>query len=105
MRDELQSVLTAARELPAPELPRLLGELAEIQATAMARLVAPAKVQSSDELLTVQEAAERLGCSENYLYRNHGRLPFVRRLGRSLRFSSCGITEYIGARKVRKSIP
>jgi excisionase family DNA binding protein len=100
MRNELQTVLTSARELPAPELPRLLGELEEIRATAMARLTMPVTVQSPDELLAVQQAAERLGMSKSYLYR-HPELPFVRRMGTALRFSSRGIDEYI-ARKGRK---
>ena len=34
MRDELQFVLRAARELPAEQLPRLLGELEEVRCTA-----------------------------------------------------------------------
>jgi excisionase family DNA binding protein len=98
MRDELQTALSAARELPAPELPRLLGELEEIRTTALARLSSPAPVQVRDELLDVKEAAARLGMSENYLYRNHGKLPFARRMGRALRFSSSGIDEYLRKR-------
>lgn len=99
MRDTLQSVLTEARELPAPELPRLLGELEEIRATALARLTAPATVSRPDELLTIEQASERLGMSENYIYRHSETLPFVRRMGRSLRFSSSGIDDYIHSRK------
>ena len=95
MRDELQNVLAAARELPAPELPRLLGELEEIRATALARLSAPSTAQQPDALLTVEQAAARLGLSTTYLYRNHSRLPLVRRVGKALRFSSAGIDEYI----------
>lgn len=95
MRNELQTVMMAARDLPAGELPRLLGELEEIRCTALARLTTPAAPQRPDELLTVEHAAERLGLSVDYLYRNHSRLPFTRRMGRSLRFSSLGIDEYI----------
>jgi len=62
----------------------------------MARLTTPpAAAQRPDELLTVEQAAERLGLSVDYLYRNHPRLPFARRMGRILRFSSLGIDEYI----------
>jgi excisionase family DNA binding protein len=100
MRNELQTVLTSARELPAPELPRLLGELEEIRATAMARLSSPAVAHLPDELLTVEQAAARLGVSKDYLYRNHSRLPFVRRMGKALRFSSSGMDDYI-SRKTR----
>jgi hypothetical protein len=95
MRDELQIVLGVARELPVNDLPRLLGDLEEIRCTAMARLTAPAASQRPDELLPVEQAAERLGVSVDYLYRNHSSLPFSRRMGRNLRFSSLGIDEYI----------
>lgn len=96
MRAELQHVLTAAKELPAEDLPRLLGELEEIRCTAIARLTAPATTApQSDELLDVDEAARRLGTSKDYLYRHHARLPFTRRMGRNLRFSALGIEKYI----------
>src|SRR5437762_3418847 len=99
MRTELLYVLTAAKELPAEELPRLLGELEEIRCTAMARLTAPASAASKlDELLDVVEAAFRLGISKDYLYRHHARFPFTRRMGRSLRFSALGIEKYIRQR-------
>jgi len=79
------------------ELPRLIGEIAEIQATAMTRLFAPAPAQPSgtDELLAIEEASRRLGVSKDYLYRHGADLPFTRRLGRKLLFSSLGIDGYI----------
>lgn len=96
MRNELQTALVAARELPADELPRLLGDLEEIRCTAMSRLTAPVlSPPQSDELLDVNEAARRLGTSKDYLYRHHARLPFTRRMGRNLRFSALGIENYI----------
>jgi predicted DNA-binding transcriptional regulator AlpA len=100
MRNELQTVLTAVRELPAGELPRLLGELEEIRCTAMARLTAPAPSQSqADELLSAPEAARRLGISQDYLYRHHHDFPFTRRVGRRLLFSALGIEKYIKTTK------
>jgi hypothetical protein len=42
MREELQPALAVARTLPSEELPRLLGDLEELFATAMARLIAAA---------------------------------------------------------------
>jgi predicted DNA-binding transcriptional regulator AlpA len=97
MRHELQLVLMSAKELPAGELPRLLGELEEIRATAMARLTAPAvaQLQQHDELLDTAEAAHRLGISKDFLYRNHRDFSFTRRVGRRLLFSSVGIEKYI----------
>jgi excisionase family DNA binding protein len=101
LRKELESTLIAVRVIPQEELPRLLGELEEIRATALARLASPTHAtQSLDSLLAVDKAAERLGVSPHYLYRNHRRLPFTRRMGRSLRFSSNGIEEYIRRKNV-----
>jgi hypothetical protein len=95
MRAELQSALTAARSLPPEELPGFLGAVEEVRCTAMARLTAPTAAQRADELLAIKAAAERFGVSVDFLYRNHSRFPFVRRIGRTLRFSSLGIDEYI----------
>jgi len=100
MRSEFETVLVAARTLPPEDLPRLLGDLEEVRATALARLIPPVPVQRPpDELLGVEEAALRLGVSRDYLYHNHKRLPFTRRMGRSLRFSAHGIQTYIRGRR------
>jgi predicted DNA-binding transcriptional regulator AlpA len=49
-----------------------------------------------DHLLTIDEAAEVLRTSKDWLYRNWKRLPFtVRHSPRQLRFSSKGIERYI----------
>ena len=89
-------LLEQARTLAPEELPRLLGDLEEVRATAVARLVAPAQSPAApDELLEVPEASRRLGVSPGYLYRHHARLPFTRRVGRKLLFSASGIEEYI----------
>jgi|HubBroStandDraft_6_1064221.scaffolds.fasta_scaffold1835067_1 hypothetical protein len=97
MNSQLEPMLQAARTLPAAELPRLLGDLAEIAATAQARLSAPAPMPQADELLSVKQAALKLGCSTAYLYRNA--LPFVRRMGRKRMFSRVGIEEYLRKQK------
>jgi excisionase family DNA binding protein len=82
MRAELQPVLKAAKELPADELPQLLGELEEVRCTALARLSSPpAQAQPNDEWLTVEEAACQYKLSCSYFY-HHGALPFVKRMGR-----------------------
>src|SRR5271165_4576140 len=97
MRHQLQLVLMDVKDVPADELPRLLGELEEIRVTAMARLTAPAPAQPQkhDELLDTAKAAHRLGISKDYLYRNHRDFSFTRRVGRRLLFSSAGIEKYI----------
>jgi hypothetical protein len=96
MRDELQIVLRDAQELPADQLPHLLGELEEVRATAMARLAsAPVPRKESDELLDPAEAGRRLGVSKDYLYRHHRDFVFTRRVGRKLLFSAEGIEKHI----------
>jgi excisionase family DNA binding protein len=95
MRQELQSVLTQARTLAPEELPRLLGDLEEIRATALARLTGPAAENRPDELLSVDETAKRMGVSACYLYHHHKRLPFARKVGRKLLFSSAGLDSYL----------
>jgi hypothetical protein len=55
----------------------------------------------TDKLLTIEEAAEILRTTKDWLYRNHPKLPFtVRHSQRQIRFSLKGIEEYIAhARK------
>jgi excisionase family DNA binding protein len=97
VRDDLQFVLRWAHELPPEQLPRLLGDLEEIRCTAVARLGAPPspKPGGLDQLVAVGEAAQRIGTSKDYLYRHSGELPFTKRIGRKLLFSSAGIERYI----------
>jgi excisionase family DNA binding protein len=94
MRRSLESALTEARILPANELPAFLGELEEIRVTALGRFATP-YVETRDELLDVEQAAGRLNVSQNYLYRHSRRLPFTRRVGRKLLFSSSGLDLYL----------
>jgi len=95
MRPELETVLDSVAQMPVSELPRLLGELEEIRATALLRMSAPATIQAHDGLLDVNAAAERLGVSTEYLYRHSSKLPFTRRMGRKLLFSEQGIATHI----------
>ncbi len=94
MRRSLESVLSEAKTIPLEELPQLCGDLELVRVTALARIATPA-AQAPDELLSVPQAAARLNVSENYLYRNSRRLPFVKRIGRKLLFSSAGLDLYL----------
>jgi predicted DNA-binding transcriptional regulator AlpA len=96
---ELKAVLNAVRDVPAEELPAFIGQLESIKAAAWMRLSSPAPAMQRDELLSVEQTAERLGMSTDYLYRNHKTLPFTRRMGRKLLFSSMGIDNYINRGK------
>src|SRR3954466_12877569 len=98
VRSELHNALELVQSVASDELPRLIGELAELSAVAMARLTAPSPIASRpDELLNVTDAAARLSLSADYLYRHHKTLPFARRMGRRLLFSSSGIEKYIAS--------
>jgi predicted DNA-binding transcriptional regulator AlpA len=55
--------------------------------------------ESSDRLLTPQEASQRLGVSVRWLYRRSGKLPFARKLSHKvIRYSEAGIRRYLAAR-------
>lgn len=95
MRFELQAALALAKNLPASELPALIGELAECTAVAQSRLITPVIPAPPDVLLEVPEAAHRLGVSPDYLYRHSKKFPFTRREGRKLLFSSAGLDSYL----------
>jgi predicted DNA-binding transcriptional regulator AlpA len=99
-------VLPAPAELEGVEaaaLPALLAHLAALQAAVAARLaemtpIHPTIAATEDKLLKIPDAAERIGMSEDYLYR-HPDLPFMRRIGRrSLRVSSLALERWLANR-------
>jgi predicted DNA-binding transcriptional regulator AlpA len=101
MRREVEAAFLLAKNLPLDDLPHFLGELESIRLIAFARLVAPASQAQPDSLLNVEQASARLACSQDFLYRNHKRLPFTRRIGSKLLFSSNGIDKYIERRAAK----
>jgi hypothetical protein len=91
-----ERLLRTARELPPEDLPEFIGQLETAKVLAWSRLTSPGPCsQVHDELLSVAEAARRLGVSEDYLYGHSQDYPFTRRQGRKLLFSSLGIDRYI----------
>ena len=95
MNELIENIFRAVQSCPVDRLPRVLGMLAEISETCRARLAgAGTPAQTQDELLTISQAADRLQVSDAYLYKDTS-LPFRKKLGRSLRFSANGITEYL----------
>lgn len=92
----LESVRSAVGDSVLHEIPALLGKLAEMKAILEGRyLREPTLPRTENRLLKVGEAAQRLGVSQDYLYRNAHRLAFTRRQGRAIRFSSLGIDDFI----------
>ena len=58
-------------------------------------------LRENDLLLTVQEAAQALSVSPDWVYHNASKLPFTHRLGpKMLRFSRLGIEKWIGTKKI-----
>lgn len=88
------------------DLPSLAGELSRalaavlIRSTAQVALIAaPSPRESSAELLTVGQAAERLGVARTWLYRHAKSLPFTRKLGhRTLRFDARAMERWASTR-------
>ena len=83
-------------ELPADRIPGIMCQVAALQIVLSARLVRDLQTigeTDGDRLLTITEAAERLACSKDWLYRQ--RLPFTVRNGRQLRYSAHGLDRYI----------
>ena len=95
--------------VPTERIPALLSQLSALQSVMAARLVSATDLDESattqDTLLTVAQAAERLGVSKDWLFRRSRTLPFVVRLGRHLRFSNRGIDRYLRNRTGRADEP
>jgi excisionase family DNA binding protein len=91
-------------KIPPSRIPALLSLLSAVQSAMAARLISAGSEEpasADDALLTVAQAAERLGVSKDWLFRRSRTLPFVVRLGRHLRFSSRGIERYLRNRTGR----
>jgi excisionase family DNA binding protein len=88
--------------IPASQIPALLTQLSTLQTAMAARLIAEEKVApQGDNLLTIEEAAARLGVSADWLYRRTRNLPFVVRVGRHVRCSASGLDRFIRSRMGR----
>ncbi len=119
----LERVVNDEFEVTLEEIPALIFKLAAVQCSLSARLLrkngddkaprrhdaeqlldvserAKNKHDEEDRLLSAKEAAERLGVTTDYLYRNKD-LPFRIRLPNSSKalFSSLGIDGYLKSQR------
>src|SRR5438093_9112196 len=91
----------SAEEIPLEVIPAMLIQLAATQSLLAAKLIETAgsrnvaNTAESDQLLDVEQAAEKLGVTPDWLYRRSKRLPFAVRLGRALKFSQNGLDRWI----------
>ena len=101
---------TKALDLPPEIATALLARCAVVQGALVGRLLAgrgdeehhgARGDQAEDRLLTVEEAATKLGTSRDWVYRHADQLPFTVRIGRQVRFSAQGIDRYIRQRAGR----
>lgn len=107
--DQLAAAPGRARELPAEVAEQMLLALAPImEVLRLQALRGPAsgnggqpEAPAEDRLLTVPEAARKLGRSADWLYRHSKKLPFTVQDGSLLRFSHLGIERYIRQRQGR----
>ena len=101
------TALLAADPAAVPEalIPEVLGELERRKAVLWARLAQPALPPgpAEDRLLTVDQAAERLATTKDWLTRNGHRFPFTVHLSSGqLRYSADGITRWIRLQTSRR---
>jgi hypothetical protein len=104
LRAMLGGTATAA-DVPRAALPVVLGQLAELQAVFLARLVAgeagqvgaaAAAQPEPVKLLTVAQAAVMFAVQPRWLYRHAEQIPETRRLSRKcLRFTEAGLRRYL----------
>jgi predicted DNA-binding transcriptional regulator AlpA len=89
-------------ELPKDVIAELRGQIAKLDSLLLCKLLASGEAEvdaQGDRLLTADEAAHKLGTTEDWLYRHANTLPFAVRLGKKhLRFSEAGIERYIRQR-------
>lgn len=95
--------------LPDEELPEVLAALRELEARVWLRMRRPPEtngdgahghhVPKDDKMLNVEEAADILGVTTDWLYNNADDLPFAKRLGRrTRRFSRNGLYRWLETR-------
>ena len=89
--------------LPEDQVPKALALVNAWQSQLIARVVTPSttstvtpEAENHDNLLTVEECAQRLRRSPKWIYRRVKTLPFARKLGpRSWVFSEQGLQKRI----------
>jgi predicted DNA-binding transcriptional regulator AlpA len=107
--DLLWSLEAAAEDLPASELPALLGELERVRLSLTARLLAPASppvpiaptstpAPAGDRALTAEEVGRRLGKSRWWVYKHRDELPHSPLPGGGFVFSELSLERWISRR-------
>ena len=108
MTDDLATLLDhpeRVADVPPERVPALLVQLAAVQTALAARLTsgAPSTLLANDsggdQLLTAEEVHRQTTVSVRWLYRHANALPFTRRVGRKVLFSSAGLAKWLSTRR------
>ena len=95
--DDLATDPSLAKSLSPEEAIGLLSSIGSIQ-PFLSAVAYSGKVENEstgDRLLGVDEAADRLSCTVDWLYHQHKNLPFACKLFGQLRFRETGLEKYI----------
>jgi excisionase family DNA binding protein len=99
----LAALLATLDGVPQEELPDVLGLLEAAKARCWARLTAPPpppRTGDPGRMLSVREAAARLGLSPDYLYRHQHQLPFMQKVGtRTIRCPEAALARWQASRR------
>jgi excisionase family DNA binding protein len=101
LHDIVARIENRLAEADCDECAAIIGAVERVKALAYDKIMkkTPQPATQGDRLLTVEEAAEKLSMTKDYLYRTSKKLPFTVRTGRKqLRFSLLGIERYIKQR-------
>jgi excisionase family DNA binding protein len=79
--------------------------LDQIRAVVREEIAKSVKGSKDDHLLTVEEVCTVLNCTPAWIYHNVKKLPFVRKVGGLLRFSSNDLQRWIAAQKFQDTAP
>jgi excisionase family DNA binding protein len=78
---------------------RLVIHLTVEELTEIVHQAALKSAPKEDRLLTIEQVCETLNVSDEWVYHHAKKLPFVRKVGGMLRFSSNGLQRYIESTK------
>jgi excisionase family DNA binding protein len=93
--------MTDPAQKPPLALTLTVDELAAVVQDAVKTAMRSAP--KDDALLTVEQAARVLNCKPQWLYVNAKKLPFVRKVGGQLRFSSNDLQRWIAAQRLKSA--
>ena len=111
---DLERAIPDLADIPPDAVPEALARVAHLQsrlaalgaglvALVLAQATARPAQSEPDRLLSVEEAAQVLGVSEDWVYKHKRELPAVRN-GRRLLFSAMRLQRYVSGR-LRGSMP